>query len=435
MESTETKSNKNDYLIHYKKINIMGDESVGKSSLITFFENYYNRNFVIKTNNELSRSQSEISNENPSLVEQIKRITVEHNGSTNLYLNIYETNLDEIENIKNNLDTLLFNTECIIFIYDKNNLNTFNNIKKLIPIITEKIQKHEIRNIPIFLIKNKMDEESDEQNDNEIEKFKDLVIFETLSLLNRDKFENFIYDFYKYCYTHSKIDKKDYINIIKLNDPLRQTTKNFNNTKSNIKLLLVGSSNVGKTSFINYFYGKKIDNVLSTIGSDEYNIYAEVDNKIINVKFRDTAGQEIYRSNTKNYFIKSNGILLFFDITNKQSYEEIDGWLKDINDNNENVIIYLIGNKVDKLDKREVSKQDAKDFAIKNNMVYRECSCLNGIGVYEVVNEIIYQVVSNGNIDDELNNNISLNSIKLIDKQKLENASDGSDNNCCNCCK
>ena len=114
-------SNKEDYLIHYKKINVMGDEGVGKTSLITFFENYYNEEFVIKSQDySFEKTESEVTEEFniqiPSLVENVKRITVEYDDSTNLYLNIYETNLNELENIKNYLDTLLFQTECIIFI-------------------------------------------------------------------------------------------------------------------------------------------------------------------------------------------------------------------------------------------------------------------------------------------------------------------------------
>ena len=443
MESTQEQSNKNDFLIHYKKINIMGNEGVGKSSLITFFENYDNHSFVIKPQN-LSRSQSDIGNDNNiNLVEQIKKITVEYSGLINLYLNIYETNLDQIDIIKMNLDVLLSNTECVIFIYDKNNLDSLDNIKKLIPIIRGKIDRKEILNIPIFLLKNKMDEESDEQNDSEIEQIKDLVIFEKISLFNRNKFQDFIYDFYGQCYTHSKIDKKEFVNNIKLNDPLRQA---FNDLKGknlpNLKLLLAGNQNVGKTSFINYFNGKKIDKIIYTIGSDEYDIFAEVDDKIVNIRIRDTAGQEIYRSNTKNYYAKSQGVLLFFDVTNKKSFDEINEWLKGINNNNEDAIIYLIGNKIDLYEKREVPKQDAKDFAEKNNMTYYECSCLNGIGVYEIVNEIIYKIVLKTDLDD-LNasvNSINLNKNRNIGNNNASNIKNKESNfqrnpdNSCNCC-
>ena len=127
-------SNKNDFLIHYKKINIIGDKGVGKTSLITFFENYHKKEFVIKPlYDSFGKTESEIievsNNLNFSLVENVKRIAVEYNGITNLYLNIYETNLNDLENIKNYLDTLLFQTECIIFIFDKSDINSLKILK------------------------------------------------------------------------------------------------------------------------------------------------------------------------------------------------------------------------------------------------------------------------------------------------------------------
>ena len=407
MEESEEKSNKNDFLIHYKKINIMGDEFTGKSSLIAFFENYHNKNFVIPNNeNRLSRSLSiDSANENNlHLVEQIKKITVAYNGLVNLYLNIYETNLNQIENIKNYLEDLLFQTECIILIFEKNNIDSFANIKKMIPIIIEKIKKEEILNIPIFILKNKVDEQDTNINDAEKiksdigilkEEYKQYITFIEISLLNRDSFEDFIYDFYSNCYTNSKISKNNFVNSIKLNDPLRIADKGgiLNKEEKDISIQFLGDSSVGKTSFINSYHGKFKVNYLSTIGIERYEIYAEVNSQKYIVKLWDTSGQEKFRSIPKSYYKNARCFLLFFDVTKPETFENINNWIKSISDNSndKNKIIYLIGNKIDLHNQRKVSKDEAKNFAKKYNVCYHECSCSNGIGVYEIINEIIYR--------------------------------------------
>ena len=398
-------SNKEDYLIHYKKINIMGNEDVGKTSLIAFFENYHDKNFIIQPKNySYERVESEVSEETDihSLVEDVKRITVEYNGLTNLYLNIYETNLNELENIKNHLDTLLFQTECIIFIFDKNNIDSLQNIQKLIPIIIQKKINKEIRNIPIFLLKNKVDltdedEEQTQKIENEIKNikniYKDLIVFIELSLNIRDKFEEFIYDFYHYCYYDSKIDPEDFVNSIKLNDPIRQMKNNNIQNSPTIKISLIGESSVGKTSFLYYFYSKKIDMISSTIGHDIYRISAEVNKKKIFIELLDTAGQERYKSITKNQIQNRNCFIIFLDVTYEKSLEMVDNWIKIIKKvtNINNTLIYLVANKIDLIEERKVSRKDIENYSQKNGIIYQECSCKNGIGVYEIMNDVIYR--------------------------------------------
>ena len=424
-------NNKEDYLIHYKKINIMGDEGVGKTSLITLFENYHNKNFIINPpNNNLSMSNSQLGlistiNIN-SLVENIKKITVEYNENTNLYLNIYETDLIEIENIKNHLDTLLLQTECIIFIFDNNNINSFQNIQKLIPIINQKIENFEIRNIPLFILKNKIDlpdtdqeqtEKINENLKNLLDKYQNLIIFQEISLCIREKFNDFIKKFYDNCYSHSKIDPKDLVNSIKLNDPLRvvRNTLNLNNFEKQIKILFIGSCSVGKTSFINCYFGK-MNEPLATTGIDMETIYGEINGKTYSICFYDTAGQERFAIMTKTFYRRCKGIFLFFDLSNKYSFDDITNrWLKEIKGNAKTgTLINLIGNKLDLIDKREISKDEAKCLAKDNGLFYYECSCINKIGVYEIVNEMIYRLLKN----NMLNVNDSIEEVKLKPKQK-----------------
>ena len=171
----EIKNKDNKDMIHYQKINIFGEPGVGKSSFISYLENYNDDNFIIEEQNVLKESfQSIKSNiKESSLVEQIKKIKIEINEDRNLYLNVYETNIDRFDAIKMNLETLLFQTECIIIMWD-NNVKTFGNIIELINTIKNSLKYITDRNVPFILLQNKNDLDldygrpSDQDNDNNI---------------------------------------------------------------------------------------------------------------------------------------------------------------------------------------------------------------------------------------------------------------------------
>jgi GTPase SAR1 family protein len=148
---------KNKDMIHYQKINIFGEPGVGKSSFISYLENYEDDNYVIEEQNKLQKSCQSINSNiaESSLVEQIKKIKIEINEDRNLYLNVYETNIDRFDPIKMNLETLLFQTECIIIMWD-NNVKTFGNIIDLINTIKNSLKNIKDRNVPFFLLKIKM---------------------------------------------------------------------------------------------------------------------------------------------------------------------------------------------------------------------------------------------------------------------------------------
>lgn len=123
----ETENVKKSDMIHYQKINIFGEEGVGKSSLITMMENYDNDNYVIQNISKRSIQSQDSFIISSSIVEQIKKIKIKINNDRDLYYNIYETNLNRFDSIKMNLDTLLVQTECIIIMFDKGERDTFEN--------------------------------------------------------------------------------------------------------------------------------------------------------------------------------------------------------------------------------------------------------------------------------------------------------------------
>ena len=161
--------NRNSQMAHFNKINIFGSSKVGKSSLILSIEKYLDKDFKIEEKKEEEeinhQEQSGENNEDeenpvnaPKLTQQIKRINISFNESTELYLDLYETNIDNIEFLKENIDTLITYSECLLFMIDITSINSFNEISKFLPLI---IESYKGKNIPpMIFLSNKNDLET-----------------------------------------------------------------------------------------------------------------------------------------------------------------------------------------------------------------------------------------------------------------------------------
>ena len=386
-------------MIHYQKINIFGEPGVGKSSLISYLENYENHNFVIKEQNEVNKSMNSNNISSP-FVEQIKKIKIKLNEDKNLYLNVYETNINRFHLIKINLDTLLFQTECIIIMWD-NNIITFENIIQLIKTINDCLKNKNDRNVPFILLQNKSDLDldydrlNDQENDinidksiEEIKKENLNITYKKISLLNKGDLSTILLEIDRSIDRTNVENKNDVIDLVKVDYPIKHV-KDEREKISEIKIALLGDSNTGKTSFLNILNEKNIANMTSTVGIENTIFYAYIKNKKYKIKIVDTAGQENFRSLTSNYIKDMDGFLLFFDVTNELSFNSIDYWKNFINDNNLSKEIILLGNKIDERNKREVKKSKVKEYAENNNIKYIEFSCKSHINIYEILNEII----------------------------------------------
>ena len=116
------------------------------------------------------------------------------------------------------------------------------------------------------------------------------------------------------------------------------------------KVLLLGDSSVGKTCVLLRYCDKTFQEAhLSTIGLDYRLKTMTLENgKNIKLQIWQTAGQDRFRAITKNYYKGANGIILIYDVTNLQTYENVKNWINQIREEaNPNVVIYLAGNKVD----------------------------------------------------------------------------------------
>ena len=186
-------------------------------------------------------------------------------------------------------------------------------------------------------------------------------------------------------------------------------------TKFNIMLL--GESKVGKTSMIAYLTSGTYQEVgLLTAGIDCHMVETQFEGKKYKFKIFDTAGQERYKSISKSSIRLADGFLLVFSVDNKESFEKINEWITNIQDetNVTQKIVFLVGNKCDMTDKRIISTDEGKDFANKKKLRFFETSAKTGFGINEVFNEL-YQEIYNLN-KQSTNENIDLD--KKNDQKK-----------------
>ena len=172
------------------------------------------------------------------------------------------------------------------------------------------------------------------------------------------------------------------------------------------QLLVIGDTSVGKTSLITrYTNGTFKDEYLATVGLDYYSKEEIINNKTINIKIWDTAGQERFKALTQSYFRNAEGVMLAFDVTKSESYDNLKDWIVSIKKNLEGKNIFLpliiVGNKIDMEESREVEKESAEQFATENNYKYFETSAKTGEGVDEAVRDLINQVLNNNQIDEQ----------------------------------
>ena len=163
---------------------------------------------------------------------------------------------------------------------------------------------------------------------------------------------------------------------------------NENSEKITYKMIIIGDSAVGKTCiFKKITTGTFSEKSISTIGMDRRTLSFTIKNKEgndleIEVQLWDTAGQERFRSITNSYYKSSQGLLLMYDITKRETFDNIENWLQNIKDSigaEEKYLIVLIGNKVDLVnadpDSRTVTNEEAENLCKQNNIFWGgECS-------------------------------------------------------------
>ena len=155
--------------------------------------------------------------------------------------------------------------------------------------------------------------------------------------------------------------------------------------QNNFKIVVVGASGVGKTAIVNQLVNKNFkEEGQPTIGVEFKSFSLEAGDEHVRLQIWDTAGQERFRSVSKAYFRNAVGAVLVFDITEKQSFDELNMWINDLNTLcAPNAYIILVGNKTDRAEERAVSESEAQETAKRYNLEYLETSAKSGENVQE----------------------------------------------------
>jgi len=184
------------------------------------------------------------------------------------------------------------------------------------------------------------------------------------------------------------------------------------------KLLLIGDSGVGKSCLLLRFADDTYtESYISTIGVDFKIRTIELDGKTIKLQIWDTAGQERFRTITSSYYRGAHGIIVVFDVTDLESFNNVKQWLHEIDRYaSENVNKLLVGNKCDLTSKRAVTTEQAKEFADQLGIEYLETSAKNATNVEKAFTTMAAQIKARYKTQPSQSNS----NVRVAPGQKIE---------------
>ena len=187
------------------------------------------------------------------------------------------------------------------------------------------------------------------------------------------------------------------------------------------KLIVIGDSGVGKSCLTQKATKNIFENYYSpTIGFEFFTFNVRIKQKNIRLQIWDTCGQEVYRSLINGFYRNSSLAILVYSIVDMKSFRDLEVWINEIKLNsNPNVKVFLIGNKKDLEDKRQVSTSKATQFYKAHNLnMFFEASAKTGFNSQKIFVEAAnilleesmkYEENLNKNINNDINNHINLN--------------------------
>ncbi|XP_074574900.1 ras-related protein Rab2BV-like [Curcuma longa] len=165
------------------------------------------------------------------------------------------------------------------------------------------------------------------------------------------------------------------------------------------KIVLIGDSGVGKSNILSRFTRNEFAlDSKSTIGVEFATKTLQIEGRTVKAQIWDTAGQERYRAITSAYYRGAVGALLVYDITKKQTFDNVQRWLRELRDHaDSNIVVMMAGNKSDLTHLRAVSESEGQEFAEKEGLSFLETSALGSQNIekaFQVVLTEIYHIIN-----------------------------------------
>ncbi|KAH7678174.1 Small GTPase superfamily ARF/SAR type protein [Dioscorea alata] len=165
------------------------------------------------------------------------------------------------------------------------------------------------------------------------------------------------------------------------------------------KIVLVGDSGVGKSNILSRFTRNEFSlESKSTIGVEFATRTLQIEGKTVKAQIWDTAGQERYRAITSAYYRGAVGALLVYDITKRQTFDNVQRWLHELREHaDSNIVIMMAGNKSDLSHLRSVQEDDGQALAEKEGLSFLETSALGAQNIEKAFQTIlteIYHIIS-----------------------------------------
>ena len=329
-----------------------------------------------------------------------------------------------IKNI-DTLESMLFDCQCALFIIDITDPESLDQIEKLF----EEIKFSDFSHLKKILVENKIDAKREISEEN-IKNFIDNNNIEKnfrISVKNGQGIEELANQVKEYLnYLEKDIPNNFCSQIIDEND-IDTRKKGF---KTSLNIIFIGNSMVGKTSLFlrldrNFFK----ESFISTIGIEKISKSFKYKDDLYKVNLIDTAGQDRYRTLPRRYYKNTDGVFLLFDLSNKDSFNDISIWITELKDNYDNTqnkdkgpVVYLLGNKLDS-DRRVITKEEAEDKANFYGIKYFEISCKLNMNIPEIYSRMIIDCIENLKTNSE-----QLSFSTKIKKKKVNKSNDL----CCN---
>jgi len=198
------------------------------------------------------------------------------------------------------------------------------------------------------------------------------------------------------------------------------------------KLLIIGDAGVGKSSLLLRFADNTFTSAyINTIGVDFKIRTVDLEGQKIKLQIWDTAGQERFRTITATYYRGTHGVLVVYDVTERDTFENVRRWMNEIDSNcdtcTNNVNRVLVGNKSDMINDITISKEEGEAYAKQIGVPHFWTSAKSNDQVDEMFRQITKMALNSRKRQDAGQNQTNRDGRLDLDKSNKKPAKKG----CC----